>query len=123
MPEMLLNDLNFFVFLFEALVVRDLRIYAEIIGGKVFHYRNLDINKEIDAVVEIADGRWIAIEIKLGANQVDEAAKNLVKLRDTFAKDEKYNKLVALVIICGVIDIAYKRDDGIIVVPITALKP
>ncbi|MGI6715439.1 MAG: ATP-binding protein [Bacilli bacterium] len=121
--EMLLNDLEYFGFLFEALVIRDLKIYAESIGGKVYHYKHHDTNHELDAVVELNDGRWIAIEVKLGASQIDDAAENLLKINNYFVNNENTSKPSALVVICGLSKAYYKRKDGVIVVPITALKP
>ena len=121
--EMLLNDLEYFGFLFEALVIRDLKIYAESIGGKVYHYKHHDTNHELDAVVELNDGRWIAIEVKLGASQIDDAAENLLKINNYFVNNENTSKPSALVAICGLSKAYYKRKDGVIVVPITALKP
>ncbi|MFA5687392.1 MAG: DUF4143 domain-containing protein [Bacilli bacterium] len=121
--EMLLNDLEYFGFLFEGLVIRDLKIYAESIGGKVYHYKHHDTNHELDAVVELNDGRWIAIEVKLGASQIDDAAENLLKINNYFVNNENTSKPSALVVICGLTKAYYKREDGVIVVPITALKP
>lgn len=120
---MLINDLEFFGFLFESLVIRDLKIYAASIGGQVFHYKHHDTNHELDAVVELNDGRWIAVEIKLGANQIDEAAHSLLKINEYFSKSDKARKPSALVVICGLTNVYYQREDGVIVVPITALKP
>lgn len=119
-PEMLLNDLNTFGFLFEALCEHDLRIYAEAHNGQLFHYRD-EKNNEIDAVVELPDGRWGAFEIKLGANQIDAAAKELLKIKDIMEKEGTAPSL--LCVICGMTNMAYTRDDGVVVVPITALKP
>ncbi len=121
-PEMLLSDLNLFGFLFESLVIRDLRIYVEANQGQVFHYRHHDTGNEIDAVIELADGRWGAFEVKLGANQVDEAAKNLLAIQSAMSKSPGTNGPSVLCVICGLIDFAYQRDDGIFVIPITALK-
>jgi hypothetical protein len=72
-----LSDLNYMGFLFESLVVRDLRIFAQAIDGRVYHYRD-DQGCEIDAIVELADGRWGAFEVKLGPGRVDEGAQNLL---------------------------------------------
>ena len=119
-PEMLLNDLNTFGFLFEALCEHDLRIYAESIGGQLFHFRDHKDN-EIDAIVELADGRWGAFEIKLGANQIDQAAKELLKMRDVMEKEGKAPSI--LCVICGMSNMAYTREDGVMVIPITALRP
>lgn len=68
-PDKLIGDLETFGFLFEALVERDLKIYAESFGANLYHYQDYN-NKEIDAVVELKDGKWCAFEIKLGANQI-----------------------------------------------------
>lgn len=118
-PEMLLNDLHTFGFLFEALCEHDLKIYAENNGGKLFHYRD-EKNNEIDAVVEMPDGKWGAFEIKLGANQIDNAAKELLKMKEIMRKEGTEPSL--LCVICGMTNIAYTREDGVRVVPITALK-
>lgn len=118
-PEMLLNDLHTFGFLFEALCEHDLKIYAENNGGKLFHYRD-EKNNEIDAVVEMPDGKWGAFEIKLGANQIENAAKELLKMKEIMEKEGTAPSL--LCVICGMTNIAYTREDGVRVVPITALK-
>lgn len=122
MPERLLNDLNTFGFIFESLCLRDLKIYAESFGASIFHYRD-SAGREIDAVVERADGRWGAIEIKLGANQIDQAAKDLLTLKNKILTDPKGKAPDFLCVICGLSDFAYQREDGVYVVPITALKP
>jgi len=114
---MLLQDLNTFGFLFEALCERDLRIYAEANGGRLFHYRDGN-DREIDAVVEMEDGRWGAFEIKLGANQIDKAANNLLAMKKAMTGNEP----AILCVICGMSNMAYLRKDGVMVVPITALK-
>lgn len=121
--EMLYNDLEYFGFLFESLVIRDLKIYADSIGGKVYHYKHHDTNHELDAVIELDDGRWIAVEIKLGASQIDNAAVSLLKAKNYFDERENTRKPSALVVICGLTNASYKRDDGVIVVGINSLKP
>lgn len=121
-PMHLINDLNTFGFLFEALVERDLKVYAESFGANLYHYQDYS-GKEIDAVIELSDGRWAAFEIKLGANQIDKAAKELVALKKVIAKEEGGNPPDVLCVICGMSNAAYQRDDGVYVVPITALKP
>lgn len=119
-PEKLLNDLNTLGFLFEALCERDLKIYAESFRANLYHYQDYR-DREIDAVVELENGEWCAFEIKLGANQIDEAAENLLKIKDEIEKENgKVPKL--LCVICGLANAAYKRSDGVYVVPITALK-
>ncbi|MBR5873509.1 MAG: ATP-binding protein [Oscillospiraceae bacterium] len=120
-PEKLLNDLETLGFLFEALCERDLKIYAESFGAKLYHYQDYK-NREIDAVIEMTDGRWAAFEIKLGANQIDTAASNLIKIRDEIAAEEDGVPPSVLCVLCGLSTAAYKREDGVYVVPITALK-
>ena len=116
-PEKLMNDLETFGFYFEALCERDLRIYAESLDAKLYHYRENSTGLEVDAIVEIADGEYGAIEIKLGSNQEEEAAKNLKKFYDSVDVKPKF-----MCIICGLYDAIVKRPDGIYVIPITALK-
>ena len=120
-PEMLINDLRTLGFLFEALCERDLKIYAESFGASLYHYQGYD-NKEIDAVIELNSGDWCAFEIKLGANQIDEAAKNLLDINQKIKNDPKGRPPKVLCVICGLANAAYKRPDGVYVVPITALK-
>ncbi|MDO9546673.1 MAG: DUF4143 domain-containing protein [Pelolinea sp.] len=120
--ERLLNDLNTYGFLFEAMCIRDLKIYAESFGAQIFHYRD-DSGREIDAVIELPDGRWGALEIKLGANQIDEAAQELLAIRKMMAEDPKAKTPDLLGVICGLIKFGYTREDGVMVIPITALKP
>lgn len=117
-PEKLMNDLGTFGFYFEALCERDLRIYAESIGAKLYHYRENDTGLEIDAIVELADGEYGAIEIKLGSNQEEEAASNLKKFYEMAEVKPRF-----MCIICGLYNAVVKRPDGIYVLPITALKP
>ena len=119
-PDRLIGDLETFGFLFEALVERDLKIYAESFGANLFHYQDYN-NKEIDAVIELEDGRWCAFEIKLGANQIDKAATELVALRNSIEQEGGIAPSV-LCVICGLSNAAYIRPDGVFVVPITALK-
>lgn len=119
--EMLINDLQTLGFLFEALCERDLKIYAESFGASLYHYQDYD-NKEIDAVVELKNGDWCAFEIKLGANQIDFAAESLLKINKKIKEDPKGKPAKILCVICGLSNAAYKRPDGVYVVPITALK-
>ena len=120
-PEKLVGDLETFGLLFEALCERDLRVYAESFGAQLFHYRDYE-DREIDAVVELKDGSWCAFEIKLGARQIDDAAQGLVELRDKIAEEEKGKAPSVLCVVCGMAGAAYRRLDGVFVVPITALK-
>lgn len=118
--EKLIRDLNTFGFLFEAMVIRDLKIYASTMDAKCYHYQDY-ANKEIDAVIELKDGSWCCFEIKLGENRVEEAAKNLVEIKESIAKENgKVPKI--LCVICGLATTTYQRSDGVYVVPITALK-
>ena len=120
-PEELLGDLETLGFLFEALCERDLKIYAESFGANLYHYQDY-AGREIDAVIELSDGSWCAFEIKLGANQIDAAAANLTKIRDEVARDEDGKPPIVLGVLCGLTNAAYRRADGVFVVPITALK-
>ena len=116
----MIGDLETFGFLFEALVERDLKIYAESFGANVFHYQDYN-NKEIDAVIELENGSWCAFEIKLGANQIEKAATELIALRDDIVKDGGIAPSI-LCVICGMSNAAYVRPDGVFVIPITARK-
>ncbi len=116
------HDLNTFGFLFEALCERDLRIYAEAIGGKLYHYRDHS-GSEIDAVVEVPGKGWGAFEIKLGSDQIDEAARNLLAIDGFMRKDGKAEPPMFLCVICGIEACAYRRPDGVYVVPICMLGP
>ncbi|MDD3952975.1 MAG: DUF4143 domain-containing protein [Lentisphaeria bacterium] len=120
-PAKLLADLNTFGFLFEALCERDLDIYARTLGGTLYHYQDFS-GREVDAIVELPDGQFAAFEIKLGAQQIDEAAKNLLAFSDHLEK-AKVAKPVFLCVLCGMSSSAYQRQDSVFVVPITALKP
>ncbi len=116
----LINDLNTLGFLFESLCVRDLRIYAESFGAQLSHYQDYQ-NNEIDAVIELDNGDWVAIEIKLGGNQIDSAAENLLKIKNKILKSGGKPPKV-LCVVCGICQAAYLREDGVYVVPITALR-
>ena len=120
-PTSLLGDLETLGFLFEALCERDLRIYAESFGASLYHYQDYK-NQEIDAVIELPDGTWCAFEIKLGANQIDAAASNLLEIKKQIEEDPKGKPPTVLCVLCGMSNAAYQRPDGVFVVPITALK-
>ena len=117
-PEKLINDLETMGLYFEALCERDLKIYAESIGAKLYHYRENDTGVEVDAIIEIADGEYEAIEIKLGANKEEEAVASLKKFYELAEIKPKF-----MCVICGLYNAVIKRPDGIYVLPITALKP
>ena len=119
-PEMLLNDLNTLGFLFEALCERDLKIYAESFDAELYHYQDYN-NNEMDAVIAMPDGKWCGFEIELGANQIDMAAENLIKIKNEI-KASGGIAPDSLCVICGLSNAAYQRPDGVFVVPITALR-
>jgi predicted AAA+ superfamily ATPase len=118
-PDRLLRDLNLFGFLFESLVIRDLRVYAQVSDAHVLQYRDSN-NLEVDAIVETADGGWAAFEIKLGPGQVDEGAASLSKFAKQIDTDT-CGEPAALGVIVGT-GYGYVRDDGIAVIPIGALR-
>lgn len=120
-PANLLGDLETLGFLFEALCERDLRIYGESFGATLYHYQDYK-EQEIDAVLELPDGNWCAFEIKLGANQIDAAVANLLKIKRQMEEDPKGKPPSVLCVLCGMANAAYQRPDGVFVVPITALK-
>lgn len=121
-PSALISDLETLGFLFESLCLRDLRIYAESFGAQLYHYQDYR-NQEIDAVVEMDDGRWVGVEIKLGAGQVDRAAQNLLKIKNMYMAEEPRLAPSVLIVVCGLGNAAYRRPDGVYVVPITTLRP
>lgn len=114
----LLGDLEYFGLLFESLVIRDLRIYAQTVGGRVWHYRD-SFGTEVDAIVENEDGAYVAVEIKLGAGAADAAAKALLKFAANI-DTAKTPAARALVVVTGN-GFAHRRPDGVFVVPITTL--
>lgn len=118
--EKLINDLETFGFMFESMVERDLKIYADSFNAKCFHYQDY-LNNEIDAIIELEDGSWCAFEIKLGANKIEEAAQNLLKISNKI-KEKGGKPPKVLCVICGLSNVAYKRPDNVYVIPITALK-
>ena len=118
-PKRLLADLNTFGFLFESLCIRDLRIYAESLDGSVYHYRDKN-NLEVDAIIHLADGRWGAVEVKLGAGEVANAADNLLRLKKTI-DTEKMNEPSFLMVLTGT-EYAFQMKNGIWVVPLGCLK-
>lgn len=118
-PSRLLDDFNYFGFLFESLCDRDLRIYAEAIDGQVFHYRD-GSGLEADAVIALNDGRWAAVEVKLGSKEIEDAAVHLLELKNK-VNTEKMREPSFLMILTGS-EIAYRREDGVYVVPLGCLK-
>lgn len=119
-PATLLKDLNTLGFLFESLVVRDLRVYAQSLDGVVKHYRD-DAGVEVDAVVELRDGSWAAFEIKLGEARTDEGASSLLKFAAKVDTTKSGIPRALVVITTG--QFAYTRGDGVHVVPLSLLGP
>ena len=120
-PNDLINDLNTFGLFFETLCMRDLRVYAEALNGKVFHYRDKN-NLECDAVVHLRNGEYGLIEIKLGGDDlIHEGIKTLTELTGKL-DTTKMKKPSFLMILTAVGEYAYQREDGIYIVPITTLK-
>ncbi len=118
-PKGLLEDFNTFGFLFESLCTRDMRIYAQANDGEVFHYRDKS-GLESDMIVALNDGRWAAIEVKLGNKQIDEAAEHLKELACK-VDEAKMGKPTFMMVLTGG-EFAYQRPDGVLVVPIGCLK-
>ena len=119
-PADLLRDFEAFGLQFESLCVRDLRVYAEAIDGTLFHYRD-KTGLEADAVIVLADGRWAPIEVKLGSRQLDEAATHLRRLRERVDADRMGEPSFLAVVTAGAT--AYRRDDGVLVIPLACLRP
>ena len=119
-PERLMSDLEYFGFLFESLVVRDLRVYAQANDAEVFHYREKG-GLEVDAVVEADDGRWAAFEVKLGERWVDEGAANLRKLAARMKHGGRGEPSALAVIVPN--GYGHVRGGEVGVIPIGALGP
>ena len=120
-PSDLVNNLEYMGLIFENLCVRDLRVYADALDGSVYHYRD-KTGLECDAVVHLRNGNYGLIEIKLGGDSlIDEGAKSLIKLANKIDTD-KMKAPSFLMVLCGVAPFAYKREDGVLVVPISCLK-
>ena len=118
-PKALLEDFKTFRFLFEALCTRDMRVYAQANDGEIFHYRDKN-GLEANMIVSLHDGRWAAIEVKLGNRQIEEAAEHLKKLASKI-NEEKMGKPSFLMVLTGG-EMAYQRADGVYIIPIGCLK-
>ena len=116
-PGSLMRDMRTFGFLFESLACRDLEIYAESLGAKLYHYQDYG-GAEIDAVLQFSDGTWSGFEIKLNPADVDEAAARLCSIASRFV----HNPPRSLAVVVGVHGIAHRRPDGVYVLPLTSLK-
>lgn len=120
-PADLISDLNTFGLIYETLCIRDLRVYAEASNGKVYHYRDKN-GLECDAVVHLRDGRYGLIEIKLGGeNLISQGATTLKTLAEKI-DTTKMKQPSFLMVLTATGDYAYKREDGVLVVPIGSLK-
>lgn len=120
-PNDLINDIKTFGFIFESLCIRDLRVYAEANNGKVYHYRDSS-DLECDAVIHLRNGSYGLVEIKLGGdNLIQEGAENLIKLKNKI-DTEIMNNPSFMMILTATGNYAYKREDGVFVIPIGCLK-
>lgn len=118
-PKGLLSDFEYFGFLFEALCTRDMRVYTEVNDGDVFHYRD-KTGLEADLIIRLRDGRWGAVEVKLGQKQIDEAAANLLAVKNRVNLDKMGSPSFLIVLTGG--RYAYQRPDGVWVVPIGCMR-
>jgi predicted AAA+ superfamily ATPase len=117
--ERLFNDFNTFGFLFEALCIRDLRIYADSLNGDVYHYRDAK-GTEVDAIIQLRDGRWGAAEVKMGAGDIEAAAKNLIKFKSNIDTARMLEPSFLMVLTAT--ETAFQMDNGVWVVPLGCLR-
>jgi predicted AAA+ superfamily ATPase len=122
MPDDLLRDLESFGLFFEDMAVRDLKIYASTLGGEVLHYRD-NAGLECDAVVHLEDGRWGAIEIKLGGDELIEAGATSLKNLKAKIEEKSNEKSPSFLMVLTAVGGAYQREDGVYVASINYLKP
>lgn len=119
-PEHLLKDFAFFGLLFESMVIRDLRVYAQAAAARVYHYRD-DSGLEVDAIIDAGPGRWAAFEVKLGLSRIDEAAETLRKfVRRVDTRHCGEPACLGVIVERGY---GYRRADGVDVIPLAALGP
>ncbi len=121
-PEDLLKDLNTMGFLFENLCIRDLRIYTDYLDGTVYHYRDRN-NLECDAVIHLRNGSYGLIEIKLGGDKLIEEGVQTLKTLESTINTKEMSKPSFMAVLCAKAPYAYKRSDGVYIIPITSLKP
>ncbi len=107
--------------LFSCLCVRDLRIYAEAFGGKVFHYQDYR-NQEMDAVIAMPGGSWAGFAITLSVSEIEAAARRLLKIQNDQKSADPNSSPSVVCVLCAMTNAAYRRPDGVFVVPITSLK-
>ncbi len=118
-PARLARDPEYFGFVFEAMAVRDLRVYAEQDGGRVYHYRD-NTGLEVDTVIERPDGQWAGIEVKLGGRAVEVGERNLLKLRDGRVAEDRAGAAAFLAVLTGT-EYAYTLPSGVHVIPLATL--
>lgn len=121
-PEDLLSDLESFGLFFEDMAVRDLRVYASVLGGEVRHYRD-NAGLECDAVVHLEDGRWGAIEIKLGGDKLIEEGATSLKTLKAKIEQKSDERAPSFLLVLTAVGSSYLREDGVYVTPINLLKP
>ena len=119
-PKSILEDFNLFGFLFEDFCLRDVRVYTEPLRGTVYHYHD-NSELESDLIIRLHDGRWAAIEVKTGSKEIEEAADNLIQLSKVVDTSKIGEPAFLMVLTAG--QYAYRREDGVYVVPIGCLKP
>ena len=122
MPEDLLRDLNSFGLFFEDMAVRDLRVYAGTLGGEVRHYRD-NAGLECDAIVHLENGRWGAVEIKLGGDDLIEEGASSLKTLKKKIEEKSSEQSPSFMMVLTAVGGAYQREDGVYVVPINLLRP
>ena len=119
-PEDLIHDLETFGLFFESMCVRDLRIYSESLKGEVFHYRDAR-GREADAIIHLRNGKWAAVEVKLSSSEsIDEGAKHLLEISADIDTDKE--KVPTFLMVLTATPYAYKREDGVFVVPLGCLR-
>ena len=118
-PTSILEDFNLFGFLFEDFCLRDVRVYTEPLRGTVYHYHD-NSELESDLIIRLHDGRWAAVEVKTGSKEIEEAADNLIKLSKTVDTSKIGEPSFLMVLTAG--QFAYRREDGVYIVPIGCLK-
>lgn len=122
MPEDLHRDLESFGLFFEDMAVRDLKIYAGTLGGEVLHYRD-NAGLECDAIIHLDNGRWGAVEIKLGGDELIEAGAKSLNLLKAKIEEKGDEMLPSFLMVLTAVGASYQREDGVIVAPINLLKP
>ena len=121
-PDDLLRDLDSFGLFFEDMAVRDLRVYVETLNGEVRHYRD-NAGLECDAVIHLEDGRWGAVEIKLGGDDLIEAGAKSLKLLKSKIEEKSDEKSPSFLLVLTAVGSSYQREDGVYVAPINMLRP